>query len=209
MQLDESTDVFNMSQLTVLFKFYFKNEIHELLFCESLKERCTGGDKFSTVNDIFNKKQCFMVKLCSITADGTTALTGILKKKGFWDMVANIAPHMKLILCLVHRQAIAAKLLEPEEHKVLHNVINMVNFIKTRPVNSRIFTILVMRWGVTMEIFCTAQRFTGYLTANCLKELSNLKMSCAFFFYKKTCSNFADLSCDDKWLPLACYLADI
>lgn len=34
-------------------------------------------------------------------------------------------------------------------------------------------------------------------------------MSYAFFFHKTTCSKFADLFCDGKWLPVVCYLADV
>ena len=64
-QLDESPGVSDVSQLMVFVRCCFNNEIHkELLFCEPLKERCTREDIFSTVNDFFNKKQCFMEKLC-------------------------------------------------------------------------------------------------------------------------------------------------
>ena len=86
----------------------------------------------------------------SVTTDGTAALTGI-KKKGFRGKVTEIAPRMKLIHCLIHRQAIAAKMLEPEVHKVLHDAINVVKFIKPRPVNSRIFTILCNEMGSDRE----------------------------------------------------------
>lgn len=47
--------VSNTSQLMVFNRFCFNKEIRELLFCEPLKERCTGEDISSTVNDFFNK----------------------------------------------------------------------------------------------------------------------------------------------------------
>lgn len=51
-QLTESACVSNMSQFMVFARLCFNNKIHsELLLCEPLKERCTRGDKFSTVND--------------------------------------------------------------------------------------------------------------------------------------------------------------
>lgn len=59
--------------------------------------------------------------------------------------------------------------------------------------------------GVTVKIFCTSD----YLVAKCLKELSYLRMSYIFFFYKNKCSKFADLFWDDKWLSAVCYLADM
>lgn len=68
-----------------------------------------------------------------------------------------------------------------------------------------------------MKIFCAIQRFAGYLVANSFKrvlELKNdiveLKDELCIFFYKKTSvPNFADLFCDDRWLSVVCYLADI
>ncbi|CAM5121921.1 unnamed protein product [Eretmochelys imbricata] len=121
-----------MSQLMVFARFCFNNEVHEkLLFCEPLKERCTRKYIFSTVNDFFNKNNVLWKNCVSVTTNGAATLTGIKK-----------APHVKFIHCTMHRQAIAAKKLEPEVHKLLQDVIDVVNFIKTRPLNSRIFTIL-------------------------------------------------------------------
>ena len=43
-----------------------------------------------------------------------------------------------------------------------------------------------------------------------LKRVVELKNElCIFLLQKDTCSKFADLFCDDKWLPVVCYLADI
>ena len=82
MQLDESTDVSNMAQLMVFARSCFKNEIHkELLFCEPLKERCTGEDIFSTVNDFFNNKNVSWKNCARVTTDGEATWTGIKKTR--------------------------------------------------------------------------------------------------------------------------------
>lgn len=45
-----------MSQLMAFDRFYFNIEVHEELgLCEPLKERRTGEDIFSMLNDFFNK----------------------------------------------------------------------------------------------------------------------------------------------------------
>ncbi|CAM4578783.1 unnamed protein product [Caretta caretta] len=66
-----------------------------------------------------------------------------------------------------------------------------------------------MRWGVTMKIFCTTQRFAGYLVAKCLRVVELKDELLIFLLQKDKCSKFADLFCDDKWLSEVCYLADM
>ncbi|CAM4541743.1 unnamed protein product [Lepidochelys olivacea] len=141
-QLDENTDVSNMSQLMVFARF-------QTTFLRATKGKMYGEDIFSTVNDFFNKNNVLWKNCVSVTSDGVAALTGI--KKGFRGKVTEIAPHVKFIHRIIHRQAIAAKKLEPEVHKVLQDVIDVVNFIKTRPLNSRIFIILCNETGSDHE----------------------------------------------------------
>ncbi|CAM5073328.1 unnamed protein product [Natator depressus] len=198
-----------MCQLLIFARFCFNIEIHEeLLFCEPLKERCTGEDIFSTVNDFFNKNNVLWKNCVSVTTDGMAALTGI--KKGFRDKVTEIAPHVKFIHCIIHRQATAVKKLEPEVHKVVQDVIDLVNFIKTRPLNSKIFTILCNKMRSDHEnlLYHTEVRWLSH--GEVLKRVVKLKDELRIFLLQKDkCSKFADLFCDDKWLSVVCYLADI
>lgn len=57
-------------------------------FCESLKEICTRGDIFSTVNDFLNRSNVLWKNYVSVTTDGLAALTGI--KKGFQGKVTEV-----------------------------------------------------------------------------------------------------------------------
>lgn len=55
-QLNESTDVSNISQFMVFARLCFSNELHvDRTLREPLKERCSGEDIFSVLNDLFNK----------------------------------------------------------------------------------------------------------------------------------------------------------
>ena len=146
---------------------YMKN----YFFCGPFKESCAREDIFSKRNGFFNENNVLWKNWASVTTDGAATLNGI--KKRFQGKATDIAPHVKLLHCITHRQAIAAKKLEPGVHKVLQDDISVVNFIKTSPSNSSIFTRLCNEMGVTMKISCTTQRLAGYLVAKCLKELSN------------------------------------
>lgn len=120
-------------------------QIKNYFFCEPLKQKCTGENTFLTVNDFFNKSNILWKNCVSVTANGGAALTGI--KNIFQGKVTELASHGKFLRCVSHRQALAAKRLEPKMHEVLQDAIYVVNVMKTRPLNSRIFTILCNKMG--------------------------------------------------------------
>lgn len=72
-----------------------------------------------------------MEKLCTERAPALTRL----KKRVFQGKVTETAPYREFIHCVIHRQDIVPKM-KPEAHQVLQNVINMLNFRKTKPLNS-------------------------------------------------------------------------
>lgn len=124
-----------------------------------------------------------MEKLCKCN-DCWSSCFGI--RKWLRGKVTWTATHLKFIPCVVLRQAIAAKKWEPDMHKVLQDVINVVNFVKTRLRNSRIFTVLPNEMGSDHKNplyhtdICWLSHGNGLL-----KDLLNLKTSYTFFFYKK------------------------
>lgn len=44
--------------------------------------------------------------------------------------------------CLLHREVLVSKIAQNELKEVMNQVIEMVNFIKTRPLKSKIFELL-------------------------------------------------------------------
>ena len=49
-------------------------------------------------------------------------------------------PDMIFNHCMIHRQALAAKNMQPDLHGVLTDVIKIVNFVKFSALNSRMFS---------------------------------------------------------------------
>ncbi|KAF0751454.1 Uncharacterized protein FWK35_00007752 [Aphis craccivora] len=102
LQLDESTDISNFSQLLVYVRYIYKAEILEdFLFCQTLKGR---------------------------TTDGVAALIG--SKKGFRDKVNDISPNILFTHCKIHRETLGAKKLEPFVNEVLQNAISLKDEIR-------------------------------------------------------------------------------
>jgi hypothetical protein len=69
------------------------------------------------------------------------------KVKGFKAEVGEMNPEMRFDHCFLHREAIAAKMLPVPLQSVLDEVVKIVNFVKSRPLNSRLFSVLCQEMG--------------------------------------------------------------
>ena len=58
--------------------------------------------------------------------------------KSFFQAAEN--NHITFTHCFIHREALAAKKLAPELNDVLHDAVKIINFIKNRALNSRLFS---------------------------------------------------------------------
>ncbi|KAI6656025.1 SCAN domain-containing protein 3-like [Oopsacas minuta] len=57
---------------------------------------------------------------------------------GFWGCFKREVPQCSFIHCMLHKQALATKNLQPELHETLNLVIKVVNFVKSSLLNERI-----------------------------------------------------------------------
>jgi hypothetical protein len=110
------------------------------MFCPPLSERCTGNGIFEAVNDCFTAEDISWANCVVFCTDEVVALTG--HKKGFQAEVKQTGPHMNVIHCIIHREALASRDLEPKLHSMLEEAVKVVNYVKARPLNSRLFAVL-------------------------------------------------------------------
>ncbi|XP_068200558.1 zinc finger BED domain-containing protein 5-like [Palaemon carinicauda] len=82
-------------------------------------------------------------------------------KSGFQSRVKKLAPQAKGIHCMIHRYALASKTLPASLQEVLESVINIVNYIKTKALNTCLFKELCKDMNADHEIllFYTAVRW--------------------------------------------------
>ena len=59
----------------------------------------------------------------------------------------QVAPNVNFTHCIIHREALASKALVPELNSVPETAVKIVNFIKSRPLNARLFAILCKDMG--------------------------------------------------------------
>ena len=77
LQLDESTDIFNLSQLLVYVRHVADERINEkFLFCQPLETTSKAVDVFQMLIDFFDKTELSWSKLVGVCTDGALAMIG-------------------------------------------------------------------------------------------------------------------------------------
>ena len=141
LHLDKSTDVSGSAQLVGFVRYRDTDGIAEhILFCKSMQGRTTGKDIFNVVDAFFTEKSLNWTRCSSICTDAAAFMTGTIK--GFVTLAKEKNSNVKWTHCIIHREALASKKMSPQLHDVLNCSIKVINFIKSRPLNSRLFRLL-------------------------------------------------------------------
>ena len=77
LQLNESTDISNLSQLLVYVRYVADKRINEeFLFCQPLETTSKAVDVFQMLIDFFDKTELSWSKLVGVCTDGAPAMIG-------------------------------------------------------------------------------------------------------------------------------------
>ena len=207
LQLDESTDISNSAQLLAFIRYSFGGKLQEdMLFCTVLEGTCTGSDIFTKLDTKIQKEGLSWDQCVGVCTDGAGAMLG--KRKGLKAKVLQVAPHINFTHCIIHREALASKALNPELSSVLQTAIKIVNYIKTRPINARLFSTLCNEMGSEHEalLFHTEVRWLS--RGKVLSRLYELRDEVRLFLIKSE-SQLADYLTDPDWLASLAYLSCI
>uniref|UniRef100_A0A3B4ZRM2 HAT C-terminal dimerisation domain-containing protein n=1 Tax=Stegastes partitus TaxID=144197 RepID=A0A3B4ZRM2_9TELE len=138
LQLDESTDIASVAQLIVLVRYPWEGGILEdLLFCKEVPGRTTGEEIFRLLDAFMTVAGLNWPKMCGCLhgwcgGDYGPTEWGYCTDKGS-------QPKVMATRCMLHRQALASKGMEPDLHSVLNTVVTAVNFVKSRALQSCLF----------------------------------------------------------------------
>ena len=117
LQLDESTDVSDTAQMCVFIRIVSGDMTarEELLALLPMKEKTRGEDMFLSFKNFIEKTQLLVYKLVSITTDGAPAMIGHLN--GFIAKCRqdDAFPDFLNYHCIIHQQALCAKMLNMKE----------------------------------------------------------------------------------------------
>ncbi len=137
------------------------------------------------------------VALCT---DGAQAMTG--HERGLAARVQQVAPLVKWTHCMVHREALAAKKMPVLFDSVLNQSVKMINLIKSRPLNSRLFGVLCQEMGSGHEQLLLHTEVRWLSRGRVLQRLYELREEVKWFLTEIK----SDLA---MWLASLSYLVDI
>lgn len=137
-QLDETTDVSQLSQLLAYARFVSENQIEEeFLFCKPLTTTAKAEDVMNIVSNFFQEENLSWEKLIGVCTDGAPSMLG--SKSGFATLVKKKNPVVITTHCVIHREALASKTLPATLEHTFTTVIRIVNHIKGGALNTRLF----------------------------------------------------------------------
>lgn len=206
-QVDESTDISGLPNLLGFIRYVYKNKCEEdFLFCKTLESTTKGEDIFNTINDFIEKHGIDWTKCVGISTDGAKAMTGRIS--GLISRIKNLAPEVKSVHCALHREALASKKIPDDLKTALSEVVKIINYIKARPLNSRLFALLCRDMGsehVSLLLHCEVRWLSkGRILARFVELRHEI-----YIFLKDSDFNLKFRFEDETWLKRVTYLADI
>ena len=145
LQLDEYADKYGLAQLMVFVGYIANGKLEEeLLICVALSGKFTGKHIFSAVNTRLHNHGLSWECCISICTDEAGAMVG--KHTGF---LARVAPHINFTHFIIHKENLASKTLDQQLKCVPDSAVQIVNYIKSRPLQTRLFTIYLL----TIKLF--------------------------------------------------------
>ncbi|XP_067126358.1 zinc finger BED domain-containing protein 5-like [Centruroides vittatus] len=206
-QLDESTDVTNAAVLLVYVRYLFTNIVQEdVLFAKPLKTYTTGEAIFDMINGYFEKNGISWSYCVGVCTDGAKSMTG--KFSGFVARVKEINEKIQWTPCCIHRQALVCKRIPAQLSTTLSNAVKIVNFIKSRATNCRLFRTLCEDFGSFHVSLLLHTEVRWLSRGKVLTRLFELKSEVQAFFIDHPFHLSSCIS-DVLWLQKLAYLADI
>ncbi|XP_056243076.1 zinc finger BED domain-containing protein 5 [Seriola aureovittata] len=203
-QLDESTDVANCATLMVYVRFIKElNVQEEFLFCHPLPARTTAAEIFKALNDFIQEHHIDWSRCCGICTDGARAMTG--RHRGLVKQVQAVAVWSH---CIIHRQALATKRMPKELHTVLDEAVKIVNLIKSRAMNARLFSILCNEMGAHFHQLLLHSEVWWLSRGKVLTRLCDLREEVLLFLAEIDSPLLKHME-DAKWVAMLAYLSDI
>jgi len=130
------------------------------------------------------------------------------KASGFATLVQKEAPHVSVTHCFLHRYALASNTLPENLKQVLFDSVKIINLIRARALNHRIFKKLCQEMGAEHEVLLYHTEVRWLSRGQVLKRLFELRKEVSVFLKDKNIE-YSSLFDNEEFLLALAYLADI
>lgn len=207
LQLDESTDISKKCQLLSYIRFIDDDSvIEQFLACSELPTTSTGAEVFDSMSNTLTDNGLSWKNCLSVCTDGAPAMTG--KFKGFVAKVKQNFPNVGSTHCFIHREALMVKTFPTELKSVLNLVVNMVNFVKSRALKTRLLKEMCHEAGSKHDTLVLHTEIRWLSKGKVLQRFYELKNELSRLFSAEK-PDFAMYLNDTEWCAKVAYLADI
>lgn len=210
LQIDESTDISGKAHILGFVRFIHKNEIvNQFLCCRELTEHTTGQNVFDSITSYFEKFKISWELCVGICSDGAPSMVGRIK--GFVTLAKTRNSNIIFTHCFLHRESLVSKTLPATLKSVLDQVVHMVNYIKSRPLKTRLFKKLCISMEAQYESLLLHTEVRWLSRGKVLCRILELKNELLVFFQNEGTATDAFVKCleNDIWCSKMAYLTDI
>uniref|UniRef100_A0A2S2Q132 Zinc finger BED domain-containing protein 5 n=1 Tax=Sipha flava TaxID=143950 RepID=A0A2S2Q132_9HEMI len=205
LQIDESTDIQGLSQIIVFVRYIWMNECHEDFLCCEPIIRGTSNEIFNTLNNYVTAKGIEWSKCIGLCTDGARAMCG--RNSSVITKIREINLNVPWMHCNIHREALVSKSLSDDFRSVLNTSVKIVNYIKAKPLQSRLFEKLCEEMGSNHKLLLLHSEVRWLSRGKVLTRLVELREEVTYYLDEKT--DYIKFLCDEKFILKLTYLADI
>lgn len=208
LQFDESTDIAGCAQFVAFVRFESNERLmEEILFCKPLSMNTTGQCLYDMFLEATHDLNVDWAKKClAICSDGAKAMTG--SKSGFITKLKELMPNAYWMHCFLHRQALAAKTLPQEYNEVLNIVIKIVNSIKGKSLQTRLFRIICEDMGSLHQNLLYHTEVRWLSKGKVLTRVFELRAE-LLVHLQQARSKYSEFICNSEFLLKLVFLSDL
>ena len=206
LQFDESTDIASCAVMGYIRYVHCNMIKEEFLLCENLTTTTKGEDVFNTVSHCLQSNGMNWHRVQQVSVDIAPAMMG--GQRGFKGFVKRENPSIQVDHCAIHRYSLASKTLPASLKAVVDDVVRIVNFIKSKDLNSRIFKQFCNEMGQSYEVLLYHTEVRWLSRGRVVSRVLELREPIKCFLIEKK-SDLAAKFSNTEWLSRLCYLADL
>jgi zinc finger BED domain-containing protein 5/7/8/9 len=213
LQTDESLDIANRANLLVYVRYIWEGSIEEdMLFCKSLPDHATGTAMFAAIDETISCNRggwsLGWEKCVGVCTDGAAAMVGV--REGVVSRIKEKSPNVLITHCIIHRENLAAKQMNASLNAVFQAAVKIVNFIKSRPLHSRLFANLCAELGAEHKQLLLHTEVRWLSRGKVLTRLYELREEVKVFLVQHDGDKrFEQYILSNDWIVRLAYLSDI